>query len=118
MSIDSPGKPGIPEISEVGGDFVSLSWDKPTSDGGGKIQGYWIEKREVDSERDWMKCNQNLCQPTIFNVPNLIEDRQYEFRIIAVNEAGPSEPSSNSTAVKVKDPNGSCFVELDVLLAQ
>ena len=44
---DAPGAPGTPVISEVGGDFVHLSWEKPEMDGGSRIKGYWIEKREV-----------------------------------------------------------------------
>ena len=44
---------------------------------------------------------------TIFNVPNLIEDREYDFRVIAVNEAGESRPTETSRTIKVKDPKGS-----------
>jgi len=28
---------------------VNLSWEKPESDGGARIQGYWVDKREVSS---------------------------------------------------------------------
>ncbi|XP_014665457.1 PREDICTED: twitchin-like isoform X3 [Priapulus caudatus] len=104
LPFDPPGPPGVPEIQQVGGDFVSLTWDKPSDDGGGRITGYWIEKREVNDDR-WNRVNTQLCLPTIFNVSNLIEDRQYEFRIFAVNEAGQSKPSANSTPIKIKDPN-------------
>ena len=40
--------PGIPDIEEVGGDFVSLTWEKPSSDGGGRIIGYIIEKKDAN----------------------------------------------------------------------
>merc|ERR1719431_1511592 len=42
---------------------------------------------------------------TQINVAHLIEDRQYEFRVFAENEAGMSQPSHNSGSVKIKDPN-------------
>ena len=105
MFADAPGMPGVPEVTEVGGDFVSLSWERPSTDGGGKILGYWIEKREHGSE-NWSRVNLQPCLPTMFNIPNLIEDREYEFRIFAENEAGMSQPSTASKAVKIKDPKG------------
>ena len=92
-------------MESIGGDFVSLQWAKPRSDGGGKILGYYIEKCEAGTER-WSRVNQKPCPATIFNVTHLIEDKEYEFRVFAVNEAGTSKPSMGSRKVKVKDPNG------------
>ena len=43
----------------------------------------------------------------IYTIPNLIEDREYDFRVFAINEAGLiSEPAVGSNPVLVKDPNG------------
>ncbi|PSN48991.1 hypothetical protein C0J52_03867 [Blattella germanica] len=100
---DPPSAPGVPKVTEVGEDFVNLSWDKPEKDGGSRVQGYWIDKREVGSE-SWQRVNMSICFATQLNISNLIEGRQYEFRVFAQNEAGLSEPSSNSTSVKIKDP--------------
>ncbi|GBO35254.1 Twitchin, partial [Araneus ventricosus] len=104
LPYDKPSAPGVPVVTEVGGDFVNLSWEKPESDGGSRIQGYWVEKREVGTLA-WQRVGPNLSITTQVNISNLIEDRQYEFRVFAVNEAGMSPPSSNSTSVKIKDPN-------------
>ena len=41
---------------------------------------------------------------TEFTVKNLIEGRPYEFRVAAVNEAGPGEYSDNSAAIKPAPP--------------
>lgn len=90
---------------EVGGDFVSLTWDKPRSDGGGKIRGYMIEKKDANSDY-WVRVNNHPQQANIFNIPNLIEDREYEFRVFAVNDAGESKPSMATRKIKVKDPKG------------
>ena len=92
-------------MDEVGGDFVSLTWQKPKDDGGGRIAGYYIEKKDAGSDT-WSRCNHTPCAGNIFNVPNLIEDREYEFRVFATNEAGESKPSMATRKVKVKDPKG------------
>lgn len=44
---DAPGSPSMPEVEEVGSDFVNLSWNKPADDGGGRITGYFVERKEV-----------------------------------------------------------------------
>ncbi|XP_011700590.1 PREDICTED: twitchin isoform X1 [Wasmannia auropunctata] len=100
---DPPGPPGTPKVIEVGGDFVNLSWEKPETDGGAKIQGYWIDKREVGSQA-WQRVNVSICLPTQINISNLIEGRQYEFRVFAQNAAGLSPESKASTSVKIVDP--------------
>ena len=43
-------------------------------------------------------------QSLSYNLPNLIEDKSYEFRVIAVNDAGESPPSVIDGPVLVKDP--------------
>lgn len=84
---------------------MNLSWDRPVSDGGSRIQGYWVDKREVGGET-WTRVNLSFCVTTQINISNLIEGRQYEFRVYAQNEAGLSLPSSASSSVKIKDPLG------------
>ena len=67
--------------------------------------GYIIEKKDANYD-SWSRVNQVPSPATIFNVANLIEDREYEFRVIAVNEAGESRAASTVRKVKVKDPKG------------
>ena len=106
MPFDPPGPPGIPNVLEVGGDFVNLSWDKPLNDGGSRITGYWVDKREVGTEA-WQQVNSNFpCPTNMYNISNLVEDRQYEFRVFAVNEAGAGPPSQATGSIKIKDPQG------------
>ncbi|VDO68159.1 unnamed protein product [Heligmosomoides polygyrus] len=92
LPFDPPGAPTDLELTEVGGDFVSLTWHRPSSDGGGRLRGYYVEKCEDDQET-WVRCNQNPSPACIFNVPNLIDGRKYRFRVFAVNDAGLSEPA-------------------------
>lgn len=37
-------------------------------------------------------------------VDGLLEDTEYEFRVIAVNKAGPGQPSIPSNSVVARDP--------------
>lgn len=54
----------------------------------------------------WSRVNFTPVNATQYNIANLIEDFTYEFRVIAVNEAGESKPSAVSSKVVVKDPKG------------
>ncbi|XP_021713429.1 twitchin isoform X5 [Aedes aegypti] len=101
---DLPSPPGIPIIHEVGGDFVNLEWEKPFSDGGTRILGYWIEKREQGTDT-WQRVNTVSCSICTINCPNLVEGRFYEFRVAAQNEVGCSEFSKASQLVKAEDPD-------------
>lgn len=49
---------------------------------------------------------------TTYNIANLIEDKSYEFRVIAVNDAGEGKPSAVSSKVVVKDPKGMGLLQL------
>lgn len=95
-----PSPPGAPKVVKVGKSYVDLTWEIPANDGGSRITGYIIEKREIGSPI-WNKCNEYNVTDTNYTAINLIERNDYEFRIFAVNAAGKSEPSACSTPVKV-----------------
>lgn len=73
-----------------------------SDDLGGPISGYWIEKREENSDK-WVPVNISPCQSNRFTVPSLLEDHTYEFRVVAENEAGKGIPSEASKLTKVGD---------------
>ncbi|KAL7064324.1 hypothetical protein AAHC03_04779 [Spirometra sp. Aus1] len=100
---DKPSAPGPLTVSEVGSNYVNLTWSRPASDGGGRLQGYIVEKREVGAP-NWTRVNVNPILSLSVNLPNLIEDKSYEFRVLAVNEAGESPPSQTDRPVLIKDP--------------
>lgn len=102
---DEPGKPGTPEPVDWDKDRVDLVWRPPLNDGGSPITGYVIEKREKGSDK-WIKGAEiptpafgEECKAT---VPNLDENCEYEFRVKAINAAGPGEPSDASRSVITK----------------
>uniref|UniRef100_A0A3Q3MWH9 Titin n=1 Tax=Mastacembelus armatus TaxID=205130 RepID=A0A3Q3MWH9_9TELE len=82
---------------------VSLFWERPEYDGGVKIIGYIVERKELPNGR-WLKCNFTNLQDTYFDVTGLTEDVQYDFRVIAKNSAEMlSVPSETTGPVIVKD---------------
>lgn len=52
------------------------------------------------------------CQYTVLN---LVENHEYEFRIVAVNAAGKSDPSSMTMPIKVSETAGT-FISILIFL--
>uniref|UniRef100_A0A8B9BGS0 Titin n=1 Tax=Anser brachyrhynchus TaxID=132585 RepID=A0A8B9BGS0_9AVES len=106
--------PGQPEVTNITRTCVSLKWTKPEYDGGAKVTGYIIERREIPDGR-WLKCNFTNVQETYFDVGGLTEDQRYEFRVIAKNAAGLfSQPSESTGPVTVKDDVEAPRIMMDV----
>jgi hypothetical protein len=66
--------------------------------------GYIIQKLPVRGRSDWTDVNSTPVSGTTFTVPNLIEGSEFEFRVVAVNDAGPGKPSKSTGPHKVRDP--------------
>lgn len=55
--------------------------------------GYQVEFKRAESE-DWMRCNvPKDLQITKFVVTGLMDNTEYQFRVLAVNKIGFGEPS-------------------------
>lgn len=99
---DEPGKPGRPEPKDWDKDFVELQWTPPKDDGGAPIEKYVIQMRDKEG-RNWVDAATVPGNKTTGRVENGIEPgHEYEFRVVAVNKAGPSEPSEASKSVIAK----------------
>lgn len=81
---------------------MTLSWRPPHQDGGAKIKGYLVEFRQKDEE-EWTPANSLPHPDTTYTVLGLTEMEEYYFRVIAVNEVGPSAPSRPSTLIKIEE---------------
>lgn len=101
MVADNPDAPGTPEITNWDKDHVDLKWSPPKNDGGSPVMGYIIEKREK-GRPNWTKAAELKSPYCKGTADNLEEGVEYEFRVKAVNEAGPGEPSQPSQSVVTK----------------
>jgi hypothetical protein len=108
---------------------AEVTWYRPSKDGGAPIQGYIVEKRKIGTD-DWVTCNaqpvkvdktslylysSNCLQDTRLVVGNLTERDEYEFRVKAVNSAGPGEPSRPSDVVIIQEQAGRPCLDLSAL---
>lgn len=78
-----------------------MEWKPPRRDGGAPITDYIIEKKTKGSPF-WEEAGKVPGDATKATVPNLKEGEEYEFRIVAINKAGPSDPSDPSKSVVAK----------------
>ncbi|KAJ7344394.1 hypothetical protein JRQ81_000344 [Phrynocephalus forsythii] len=101
--IAPPGQASQPQVTDVTKDTVTITWSPPPKDGGAPVMGYIVERRKKGSNL-WVPVSKELIQDTKCKVDGLLEDTEYEFRVIAVNRAGPGQPSSASNSVVTKDP--------------
>lgn len=84
---------------------VGLSWSRPKDDGGSRVTGYYVERREMSTEK-WVRHNKTHITTTMYTLTGLIPDAEYQFRVIAQNDIGGSEAGPVSEAVVCKDPFG------------
>ena len=98
------GAPSQPRVDKVTPNAVTLSWDKPTNDGGSKIAGYVVEVKPKGG--DWTDATPYPVKENEFTVPRLKEEEEYQFRVRAVNEAGDGTPSAPTGPVVAEKPTG------------
>ena len=96
--LEPPGAPGEPSIVDFDNKSVTLRWAKPKDDGGRPISHYIIQKKDkFGGWFDALVTDDTNCVATIDDlearVPGLSEGKWYQFRVIAVNKAGESDPS-------------------------
>lgn len=103
--LDLPDAPSKPEISNITERSATLTWSPPYSDGGAPIIGYTVEKKDKFGTR-WTPVNKSPVQETTFVVSGLKEGEECQFRVIAENKAGQSEPSAATRAVRIKAQYG------------
>ena len=98
-----PAAPRKLSIEDLNKSKVVLGWDKPDFDGGSPVTGYYVERRQAYTSR-WSRVNTQPVTSPMFTVKNLIEGDEYEFRVVAENEAGVSKPSETTSTFIAQDP--------------
>ncbi|XP_069791647.1 myosin light chain kinase, smooth muscle-like isoform X2 [Narcine bancroftii] len=97
--VDRPEPPaGKPCSSDIRSSTLTLCWYGPTYDGGSVVQSYNVEIWNSE-EKQWTHLT--TCRSTSCSVCDLNPDKEYKFRVRAVNVYGTSEPSQESDLVKV-----------------
>lgn len=84
---------------------MTVVWSRPTVDGGSEVSGYYLEKRDKKS-LGWFKVMKETIRDTRQKVTGLIETSEYQYRVSAVNAAGPGPFSDASDFYKAVDPIG------------
>uniref|UniRef100_A0A673JCJ2 Titin n=1 Tax=Sinocyclocheilus rhinocerous TaxID=307959 RepID=A0A673JCJ2_9TELE len=103
LALDPVDPPGQPVPIHVSKNAITIQWTKPEYDGGFKITGYTVEKRDLSAGR-WMRANFTNIIETTFTISGLTQDESYEFRVLARNSAGAvSNPSDPSDPIICKD---------------
>ena len=98
---DEPDAPGKPAVTDWDRNHVDLEWTPPKNDGGSAVTGYIIQKKEKGSPY-WTNAVHVPAKSNSATVPDLTEGQEYEFRVIATNAAGQSEPSEPSDLITAK----------------
>lgn len=98
---DEPGKPNNVDVVDWDKDHADLKWAKPDNDGGAPITGYVIEYKDKFG-KDWVIGKEVPADCLAATVDGLKEGNQYEFRVKAINKAGPGTPSDPTKPIIAK----------------
>ena len=105
LSTEVPGEPLNCRINKTNKDCMFVAWDRPESDGGSPITGFYIERKERNSLL-WVKANDAVVRTTEYPCAGLIEGLEYTFRVSAINRAGQGKPSKKTDFVTARTPVG------------
>ncbi len=90
-----PRSPGGLTVSENDSGKLDLSWNAPASDGGSEITGYKVQWKESSANWDTpADVSEATVTWTDHTVSGLTDGVEYSFRVVAVNSAGDSGPST------------------------
>lgn len=98
---DEPSKPKNVDVVDWDKDHADLKWAAPENDGGAPITGYVIEYKDKFG-KDWVVGKEVPADCLAATIDGLKEGNQYEFRVRAVNKAGPGEPSDPTKPIIAK----------------
>lgn len=95
MVADPPSPPRNVLVDDITKSSCLVTWEPPETDNGSPVIGYTVERLNGSSTR-WTKVNKDPVRERQLPVSDLSEGDEYQFRVCAVNAAGPSKPSEAS----------------------
>lgn len=84
---------------------ATLTWETPEYDGGSEITAYIIELRDRASIK-WDAALITKPDELGATLNDVVENKEYIFRVRAENQAGVGKPSAATRAVIIRDPIG------------
>jgi len=93
--------PSQPEVTEWNERAMTIKWNHPIDDGGMPVTGYVLEARVVGSDWQVWDVLDTPCNST--TVQKLQKGNEYQFRLLAVNKAGKSDPGHPSRPKLAKE---------------
>lgn len=100
--LDRPSPPQNLRADEFAGDALTLYWYPPKDNGGAEVTNYVIEKKEPKNF-EWIKVS--ACTTSTFvRVRNLAVGTVYDFRVMAENQYGTSDPAKTTDPIKARFP--------------
>jgi hypothetical protein len=94
-ALQVPGQPRLLEVLQQGQGWLTLDWKKPAD--GGAPASYRIERRELADGGTWTLAGMAMDIEITLNDQK--RGKEWEYRVIAVNKAGESEPSNTVSAL-------------------
>lgn len=79
------------EFLELSGSCVHMKWKAPKDNGGRPVTQFIVERRAV-GKKSWIKIGEVDSKVTKFSTNKVEEGKAYQFRILAVNSEGVSDP--------------------------
>ena len=98
--LDRPSPPLNLHADDFAGDSLTLLWSPPKDNGGGDITNYVIEKKVASSET-WSRVS-GYVTSTSTKVRGLVIGRDYQFRVMAENQYGTSDPVTTQEPIRAK----------------
>jgi len=106
--------PSQPDVTEYNERSMTLAWKAPIDDGGMLITAYNIEaKTTAGGEWQIWECLDTAV--TTVTLQKLQKGQEYQFRIIAINKAGRSQPSVASRPKMAKEADLLPYIDAKTL---
>uniref|UniRef100_A0A6I8RUS1 Titin n=1 Tax=Xenopus tropicalis TaxID=8364 RepID=A0A6I8RUS1_XENTR len=100
---DVPGPPLNVDVCDVNRFGATITWEPPEYDGGSEITAYIVELRDRASIK-WDAAMITKPDELGATLNDVVENKEYIFRVRAENQAGVGKPSAATRAVKIRDP--------------